>query len=305
MASNPDPTPPTAWRLSDRAAVPLARPVLLGILNLTPDSFYDGGRLPTAEHAARAARAMADAGADALDLGAESTRPGALRVTAQEQLAGLIPAIVAIRGLRGGHLPLTVDTTPVEVAEAALDAGADALNDVSAGEESGDEMLALAARRGCGIILMHRLRPPGEASYSDAYRARPQYRDVVAEVAGYLRGRVERALAAGVRREGIVVDPGLGFGKTVEQNMALIARTGEIAALGFPVLSALSRKSFVGRVSLNRESTPPERLPGTLGLSVTHLRTGASVFRVHDVPEHRAALDAAAAVPGRNESPSA
>lgn len=298
----PEPTPPAPWRLSDRASIPLARPVLLGILNLTPDSFFDGGRLPTPEVAARAARAMIDAGAEALDLGAESTRPGALRVSAEDQLAQLLPAIRAIRASSGRHIPLTVDTTLVRVAQAALDAGADAPNDVSAGEESGDEMLALAARQDCGIILMHRLRPPGEDSYSDAYRITPRYADVVREVADYLGARAERALALGVRREGILVDPGLGFGKTVDQNLELISRTAEIAALGFPVLSALSRKSFVGRVSLNRESTPPERLPGTLALSTVHFRTGASVFRVHDIPEHRQALDAAAAIPRRNDS---
>ena len=152
---------------------------------------------------------------------------------------------------------------------------------------------------------MHRLAPPGADSYSDRYRDAPVYTDVVAEVARFLASRAARAVELGVRPEGILLDPGLGFGKTVEQNLDLIARTPELVRLGYPVLSALSRKSFVGRVSLGRDSTPSERLPGTLGMSVVHFQTGSSVFRVHDVGEHRGALDAAAGIRGRNDTPRA
>jgi dihydropteroate synthase len=190
-------------------------------------------------------------------------------------------------------IPITIDTTREEVASAGLDAGADAINDVSAGAESGDGTLRLAAARACGIVLMHRLSPPGEDSYSDRYSEEPMYADVVEDVRAFLRERATRAEALGVRHEGIMVDPGLGFGKSVEQNVALIERTAEIASMGYPVLSGLSRKSFVGRVTLGRDSTPGERLEGTLAMSVRHMKAGAAIFRVHDVAEHRRVLDEA------------
>jgi dihydropteroate synthase len=286
------------WRLNHARAVHLDRPRLLAILNITPDSFADGGRLPTPAHAADAARRAADDGADALDMGAESTRPGADRVPAPEQIRRLIPAIEAVRAA-GVDLPITADTTLAAVARAALDAGADAINDVAAATED-DAMLALAAERACGLILMHRLAPPTADRFSDRYDAPPAYpRGVVAEVAAFLDARVRAALDAGVPADRIVVDPGLGFGKSVEQNLALIAATPRLAETGRPVLSALSRKSFTGRVGLGRDSDPSERLPATLALSVLHLHAGARLFRVHDVAEHRQALDAAWAVASR------
>ncbi len=199
-------------------------------------------------------------------------------------------------------LPITVDTTLAPVARAALDAGADAINDVAAATED-DAMLALAADRACALILMHRLAPPAADRFSDAYDAPPAYPGGVVEtVRGFLDARVRAAVRAGVPRSGIVIDPGLGFGKTVGQNLELIRRTGDLAPLGRPVLSALSRKSFVGRVGLGRDSTPAERLPATLALSVLHLQAGARLFRVHDVAEHRQALDAAWAGLGESQS---
>ncbi len=282
----------TNWKLSPARTVRLDRPCLFTILNLTPDSFADGGRLPTPAHAADAARRAADEGADGLDMGAESTRPGAHRIDADEQRRRLLPAIAAIRAA-GVTLPITVDTTLAAVARDALEAGADAINDVSAGTED-DAMLALAAERSCGIVLMHRLAPPAADRFSDRYDAPPDYpRGVVAEVATYLATRLEAAVAAGIPREAVLLDPGLGFGKSVEQNLDLIRHTPALLAIARPVMSALSRKSFVGRVSLNRDSTPDERLPGTLALSVLHLQAGARVFRVHDTAPHRQALDAA------------
>lgn len=276
----------------------------MAILNLTPDSFSDGGSYPTVEAAVEAAAAAVRDGADSLDLGGESTRPGAPRVEAAEQIRRVVPVIQAIRA-RGGPLatiPVTVDTTRAEVAAAALDAGADAINDVSAGLED-PAMLPLAATRGVGVILMHRLRPPGEDCYSDQYRKDPVYAGgVVAAVREFLAGRAAAAEAAGVAREAIVLDPGLGFGKTVEQNLELVRRTGEIAALGYPVLSGLSRKSFVGRAGGHSPDDPPrERVAATVGLSVAHLLAGASIFRVHDVALHVRALRAAAAAWGISE----
>jgi dihydropteroate synthase len=264
----------------------------LTILNLTPDSFSDGGRLPTPAHAADAARRAADEGADALDLGAESTRPGADRVPPQEQTRRLLPGIEAIRAA-GIDLPITVDTTRAPVARAALEAGADAINDVAAGEED-DAMLSLASERRCGLILMHRLRPPGQDRFSDHHDRPPEYPGgVVSSVATYLYSRVRAALRAGVPAPALLIDPGLGFGKSVEQNLELVRSTPTLLALGYPVLSALSRKSFTGRIGLNRDSDPSERLPATLALSVLHLQTGARLFRVHDTAAHRQALDAA------------
>jgi dihydropteroate synthase len=279
------------WRASNSRTIDLTRPCVMAILNVTPDSFADGGRLATPSQAADAAESAAGAGATILDLGGESTRPGSAPVPPDAQMQRVIPALLAIRS-RLPDIAISIDTTSAEVAESALAAGADAINDTSAGLAD-PAMLPLAARSGAGLILMHRPRPAAQDRYSDSYEQPPVYGDVVAEVGAFLRGRSEAALAAGVRRESIVLDPGLGFGKTVEQNLALIRGTGTLAALGYPVLSGLSRKSFVGRVSLGRDSQPAERLPGTLALSVLHLAHGASIFLVHDAAEHVQALSAA------------
>lgn len=297
------------WRVSRNKSIDLATPCVMAILNVTPDSFSDGGKLLVPHQAADAAAGAVAAGAKVLDIGGESTRPGAAAVSADEQMQRVVPAIVAIRG-RGGTLAevaITVDTTSAAVAEAALDAGADAVNDQSAGLDDAG-MLGLCAARGCGIVLMHRARKAAADAYSDKYGAvgtqAPHYSDVVAEVGAFLRQRAEAALAAGIGREQVVLDPGLGFGKTVEQNLALIRGTAKLAELGFPVLSGVSRKSFTGRVSLERDSEPGERLEGTLALSVLHAWFGASIFRVHDVAEHVAALRAVSRLAGVNHNPS-
>ncbi len=283
--------PVQVWTLANTRSITLDRPRIMAILNVTPDSFADGGRLGDGASIVHAAQRAVEDGADMLDIGGESTRPGAERVDAAEQIDRVVPAVRAVREA-GLDIPISVDTTLAPVARGAIDAGADAINDVSAGREDA-AMLGLAAERGCGLVLMHRLAPPGDDRYSDAYTEAPRYDDVVAEVARFLGERVDAALRAGVDRGSIVIDPGLGFGKSVEQNLALIEGTGRLVRMGLPVLSALSRKSFVGRVSLGRDSEPGERLAGTLGLSVRHLGRGARVFRVHDVAPHRQCLDAA------------
>jgi dihydropteroate synthase len=269
----------------------------MAILNCTPDSFFDGGVFPNLEAALAAAERAVDEGADLLDIGGESTRPGAARVEAAEQVRRTIPLIRAIRARNGslGSIPITIDTTLAEVARAALDAGADAINDVSAGIDD-PGMLALAASRGAGIVLMHRLRTPPADAYSDQYREPPVYRDVVADVAEYLSARTQAAERAGIPREGIVLDPGLGFGKTVEQNFELVRRTGELCGLGYPVLSAASRKSFVGKAQGMAVSEPGQRLPGSIAFSIMHYGAGARIFRVHDVAEQVRALRAAHAI---------
>lgn len=278
----------------------------MGILNVTPDSFSDGGAYADAPAAAAAAFAMHAAGADIIDIGGESTRPGAQPVPPDEQIARVVPAIRAIRAdaAAGTRLLITIDTASAHVAQAALDAGADAINDVSAGEAD-PAMLPLAARLSRGIVLMHRLAPPSADRYSDQHAATPAYPGpVVHVVARYLAARAAAALAAGIPARGIVLDPGLGFGKSVEQNLELIRGTKRLTALGYPVLSAASRKSFVGRVSLGRDSTPAERVPGSVAFSIAHLLYGALIFRVHDCPQHVPALRAAwALLPTPNALP--
>lgn len=293
-----------AWRLANGRIVALDRPRLMAILNITPNSFYDGGVLTDAGAALAAAERAVAEGADLLDIGGESTHPGAARVEAAEQIRRVAPVIEAIRRAPGAvaEIPISVDTTLAPVARAALDAGADAINDVASGQEDA-AMLPLAAARGAGIVLMHRLAPPDRDRYSDRYERPPEYADVMASVREFLADRTAAALEAGCEPDRIVLDPGLGFGKTVEQNLELIRRTGELTRLPprpglpegpWPVLSALSRKSFVGRAGGLEGSEPAERLAPTLGLSLMQWLAGACLFRVHDVAAHRQALAAAA-----------
>lgn len=289
---------PSVWQLSPARSLTLDQPRVLGILNLTPDSFSDGGAYADADAALRAAAAMLEQGADGLDIGAESTRPGATRISASEQIARAVPIIAAIRRTLGDGFAISVDTTLCDVARAALEAGADAVNDVSAGTED-PALLSLCAERRCGIILMHRLLPPGSDVFSHQYTNPPEYAEnVVVCVREFLAARASAALAAGVPKASIVLDPGLGFGKTVQQNLDLIARTRELAALGYPILSGISRKSFTAAaIGADPATLPPcERIHATVGLSVTHLLAGASIFRVHDVREHVHPLRAAVQV---------
>lgn len=286
-----------AWRVTSSKVLTLDVPRVLGIVNVTPDSFSDGGEIRTPEDAGRVARAMMEAGACGVDIGGESTRPGAVAVSSDEQIARVVPAIAAVRRAVGDEPVLTIDTTSSAVARAAMDAGADAINDVSAGMDDA-AMLGLAARERRGVILMHRLRAPKGDSYSTAYADAPEYSGgVVSAVVDFLRERTDAALHAGVAREAIVLDPGLGFGKTVGQNLDLIRRSGALCAAGYPILSALSRKSFTARAAgLGDEAPPRERIHASLGLSVVHLGAGARLFRVHDVASHVQALRAALSV---------
>jgi dihydropteroate synthase len=279
------------WTIAPGRALDLSAPRVIAILNITPDSFSDGGQLSTTEAALAAAARAVSEGAAMLDIGGESTRPGAARVGADEQIARTVTVIRAIRAAAEplASIPISIDTTRAAVAEAALDAGAEVINDVSAGLEDPD-MLPLATARGTGIILMHRLHPPDADQYSDRYRSPPVYADVVAAVREFLAGRAREAERAGVSRHSIVIDPGLGFGKTVEQNLELIRRSAELASLGYPLLSAASRKSFVGRAMGLAESSPADRLPGSIAVSIAHALAGVNLFRVHDVAAHVQAL---------------
>lgn len=293
------------WRISPTKTIdlsPEAAPKILGILNVTPDSFSDGGRFTALEAAVVQAERMLAEGAVGIDVGGESTRPGAVRVDAAEQVRRVVPVIQEVRRREGPGPIITIDTTRAAVALAALDAGADAVNDVSGGEED-PAMLALIAERGCGVILMHRGTTPERDSYSTAYgktgeRPAPAsvHDDIVAHVKERLAAMAERAVAAGIAWESIVLDPGLGFGKTVEQNLQLLRTTSELVALGRPVMSGLSRKSFTARAAGLPDDTPPaQRIDATVALSQGHRGAGARLFRVHDVKEHVAAFGVAAA----------
>jgi dihydropteroate synthase len=284
----------------------LARPVIVGILNLTPDSFSDGGRYLDPAAAVRHARDMLAQGAAVIDIGAESTRPGSAPVAPEEQWRRLAPVIAQLTDSRekGGLSPfsvpfcLSIDTQSALVADKALAAGAAIINDISAGADP--RMFESVARRGAAIILMHMQGRP--ATMQEA----PVYGDVAAEVRDFLLGRAAAAQAAGVPRPKIVLDPGLGFGKTVTHNLQLLARLGDLVSEGYPVMLGASRKRFLaslpgalaeaGVVPGALPGAPERRLGGTCAATALGVAAGASLFRVHDVAANRQAADLAWAV---------
>jgi dihydropteroate synthase len=279
----------TAWHIAEGRSIALGAPRIMAIINTTPDSFSDGGdHLDPAAAADFAARAIAD-GAAILDIGGESTRPGAQRIDADTQITRTIPAIRAIRAA-GITAPISIDTTLSTVARAALDAGAEIVNDVAAGTED-PRILTLAAERSAGIILMHRRVAPGADAYSHTLTHEPDYSvggGIVSSVRSFLRDAARRAIDAGIAPERIVLDPGLGFGKSVAQNYTLITSTRALLDLGFPILSAASRKSFLGAIT--GQTVPAERIEASIAVSVAHALAGVRLFRVHDVAPHARAL---------------
>jgi dihydropteroate synthase len=268
--------------LWDRSTVP----VIVGVLNVTPDSFSDGGDYLDPERAAARAAAMLDEGAQIIDVGGESTRPGSDPVTPEEEARRVVPVVEKILAERPGAV-VSVDTYRSGTAEAALRAGARVINDVTA--LRWDPRLAgVVAEARCPVILMHMLGEP------KTMQRDPSYDDVVREVREFLVGRVESALAAGVEEENIILDPGIGFGKTLEHNLELLNRLDSIVELGFPVLIGASRKRFIGRLTGVEEAR--ERLFGTVAANVLAYERGATLFRVHDVRANREALEVARAV---------
>jgi dihydropteroate synthase len=256
----------------------------MGIVNVTPDSFSDGGRFASADAAVAHARTLEAEGADLVDLGGESTRPGAPAVPAAEEIARVVPAIARLRS-EGFALPISVDTSKPEVARAALDAGADLVNDVQGLSAPG--MAELIAARGAPAVLMHMRGTPADMA------SRAVYGDVVGEVRAELEAALRRAERAGVSRERIVLDPGLGFAKTAEQSLALLAGLGRLLEPGCPLLVGPSRKSFIGKLT----GAPVEgRLPGTLAAVAACVLAGAAFVRVHDVAAARQAALVAAAI---------
>lgn len=277
---------PYQWKWSPGQGLLLDRPVLMGILNVTPDSFSDGGLHSTPRDAVRRAIQMQQQGAELIDVGGESTRPGADRVNVADQIDRVVPVIKAIDEQLS--LPISIDTTSAEVADAALKAGATIVNDVSAGQED-VEMLPMAGSRQCGLILMHRLLPPDEDVYSTEYEDEPVYEDVVEVVRTFLRERAQAAESVGVPSEAIVLDPGLGFGKSIAQNWQLINESSRFLDIGYPVLGAASRKSFLTAVC-GTDVPPADRGPASVAASILQFQGGCRLFRVHDVALHMAGL---------------
>jgi dihydropteroate synthase len=258
---------------------------LMGVVNVTPDSFSDGGLYLDPAAAIAHGRELAQAGAAILDIGGESTRPGAAPVTVEEELRRVVPVIA---GLAGEVVEISVDTSKAAVAAAALDAGATIVNDVTA--LRGDpEMASLCAERRVGVVLMHMIGEPR------TMQENPEYEDVVAEVRDFLAARLEVAVAAGIEESLIWLDPGIGFGKTDRHNLELLRGLDELAALGRPLVVGTSRKSFIGRTD---GSAADQRLGGTIATSVLAAAAGADVLRVHDVREMDQALRVASAVLG-------
>jgi dihydropteroate synthase len=261
----------------------VTRFTLMGVVNVTPDSFSDGGLFLEADAAIEHGLRLADEGADILDVGGESTRPGAEPVPEQEELERVMPVVEA---LASGGRRVSIDTTKLEVARAALAAGATIVNDVSAFRTS-PGMAGLVAGAGAECCLMHMLGEPRTMQVD------PRYDDVVGEVKAFLEERLAFAVAEGVPEERVWLDPGIGFGKTVEHNLELLRRLDEIVAIGRPVVVGTSRKTFLGKLAGGRPEG--QRLPGTIATNVMALERGASIFRVHDVAPVADALAVAAA----------
>jgi dihydropteroate synthase len=262
------------------------RPLVCGILNVTPDSFSDGGRFDSVERAVEHGCRLAAEGADLIDVGGESTRPGSRPPSLAEELDRVVPVVEAL--VRRTPVPLSVDTSRPEVMRAAVAAGASMVNDVRALQRPG--ALAAAAEIGVPVCLVHMQRSPASMQED------PRYSDVVAEVRAFLAERMAACLDAGVRPEHLVVDPGFGFGKTLSHNVALLASLDAVTGLGVPVLVGLSRKSMLGQLTGRAVG---DRLPGSLAAALVAVQRGASVLRVHDVAATRdvlAVLDAVAPV---------
>ncbi|MBE7463528.1 MAG: dihydropteroate synthase [Planctomycetes bacterium] len=281
-------TPPAMLLPGIRKKLAFDRPLVLGILNVTPDSFSDGGRFLAVEAAVLRAEEMRAEGADALDLGAESTRPGARAVPAKLQKQRLLPVIQALRKLRAfARVPLSVDTQSAEVARACLAEGADLVNDISALRHD-RQMAKVCAKARAPVILMHMQGTPRTMQRD------PKYKDVVEDLDLFFRKRLHAAFEAGIPPTHVLLDPGFGFGKTLDHNCELLRRLGEFKALGRPLVVGVSRKSFLGK--LTGIDDPAQRVTASVAAAAIAVARGASVLRVHDVAAHVQALKVARAV---------
>ncbi len=255
--------------------IPSDRVLVMGVVNVTPDSFYAGSRAPSVARAIETGLAMIDAGADILDVGGESSRPGASPVTADIERGRILPVVAGLRAET--DCPISVDTTKSAVASAALAEGASWVNDISA-LRSDEDMAGVIAEAGAGVVLMHMQGTP------ETMQQAPQYADVVREIRDFLLARADVAVAAGISRHRIILDPGIGFGKTLDHNIALLRGLSLLCESGYPVLVGLSRKSFLGAIL---DLPAKERLEGTIVANTIAILQGASMIRVHDVKEGR------------------
>ncbi|MFU8788202.1 MAG: dihydropteroate synthase [Methylobacter sp.] len=262
-------------------------PLIMGILNVTPDSFSDGGKYSGLAAALQQVELMLSEGVDIIDIGGESTRPGSEPVSANEQIERVLPVINAIRQQLASDILISIDTTLSAVAKAALDAGADMINDISGGRADA-AILTLAAEAGVPIILMHSQGQPKTMQDS------PHYDNVVEDVLSSLHASIDAALKAGVKKEAIAIDPGIGFGKRKQDNLDLLAHLDKLVATGFPVLLGTSRKRFMGTICDVAE--PSELVTATAVTTALGVMAGVQMFRVHDVKENRQAADVAWAI---------
>jgi dihydropteroate synthase len=265
------------WRLRTKTLLPGRIPLLMGVVNVTPDSFSDGGRFFAPEAAVEHGLRLAAEGADILDIGGQSTRPGATPVDVEEELRRVLPVVTELA--QQAAVPMSIDTSSAVVAAACLDAGAEAINDVTALADP--DLLFLAIDRGCGVCAMHMQGTP------QSMQRNPQYGDVVAEVFAWLAARCDALTAAGIAADQIALDPGIGFGKTAAHNLAILNDLARFGELSCPIMIGLSRKAFIGHVLGDLLS---DRTFGTIGAALAAARQGADILRVHEVAEVRQAL---------------
>jgi dihydropteroate synthase len=284
-------------RLRYRVIDPVVTPMVMGILNVTPDSFSDGGEYEGADQATERAIEMVAQGADIIDVGPESTRPGSQTVPADQQIAQAIPVIKALRE-QNDEIAVSIDTRLTSVAKAALDAGADIINDTSALRDD-SAMVDLVATSGVPVVLMHRRGTPADMQAGGG----PHYDDVIGEIRAFLEARVRYAVGHGIDRSSIIIDPGIGFGKRAEHNLKILRHLDRFVSLGQPVLVGASRKRFIGEILRDQNpaaaSDPKLREAGSLACAVMAALAGASILRVHEVRPTVEAVRLCAAVSGR------
>ncbi len=269
------------------AALNFDQPIVMGILNVTPDSFSDGGQFETIAAAQKHALEMIAQGAELIDIGGESTRPGAQTVAIKEEIARVVPAIRAVR--EHSKVPISIDTRKADVADAAIKAGANIVNDVS-GFTYDPHLAAVVAESGAGVCLMHTQGPP------ETMQDNPEYSDILLEVYDFLDSQIRVAEQSGISRDRIMVDPGIGFGKTVEHCLELIAGISLFHGLGCPILLGVSRKSFIGHIT--GQESAQDRSFGSVSAAIVALSQGVQLFRVHDIEAHAEAFKISTAIQG-------
>ncbi len=266
------------------------RPQIMGILNATPDSFSDGGQYDSLDSAVAQGKRMINEGADIIDIGGESTRPGSKRISSEEQIGRVVHIIKAINETKPKNIRISIDTTRSDVAEAAINAGAEIVNDVSGGNDD-PEIIRLCADKKCPYIIMHMQGTP------ETMQNNPSYDDVVSDISLFLQTRAEECIKAGIDKNNIIIDPGIGFGKTSEHNLTLLNNLNTFVKTGYSVLLGASRKRFMGEIC--NVNQPLELIGATTATTTMGVLAGVQIFRVHDVKENRQAADTAWAILNR------